>query len=291
MWSALEDPNPPDIEPTQYRPTNVSRTAKQQHYRISGLITKFTKDSNLLTFQRDVADHLNNYGLDTITYLPNPQDASSMISILTDHAKFDHTKVASMEEPQASKYDKYDKGNIRDAKKFLMNSLDPELKKQMHESCKDTDSFIEYWMSLMRTAGTNPCPIRRLACLHKSTCTVERRGRRRSGSVIPTFTNHCSLPTGRSRPNEDLSLGVVLACLTVVPSDLELIRLDPSSSSVDAVWNFAHESSHVVGQHDGISPSPTGSSRALAFLNTRNLGSRYHEPSCRWRNLGAYGRR
>ena len=149
MWSALEDPNPPDIEPTQYRPTSVSSAAKQQHYRITGLITKFTKDSNLLTFQRDVTDHLNNYGMDTITYLPNPQDSSMMISILTDHAKFDNTKVASMEEPQASKYDKYDKGNIRDAKKFLMNSLDPELKKQMHESCKDTDSFIAYWMNLM----------------------------------------------------------------------------------------------------------------------------------------------
>jgi len=36
-----------------------------------------------------------------------------------------------------------------DARKFLLNSVDEKLEKQLHKTCKDDDTFITYWMQLM----------------------------------------------------------------------------------------------------------------------------------------------
>jgi hypothetical protein len=147
--NSLEVPNPSDIEPTQYRPTGVSSAAKSQHYRTTGLAIKFTKDCDLLSFQKDIMDHMVDNGLDTISYLKDPQNPEKMTSVVKDHAKFNYKEIKGAEILQQTLYDKYDLANIRDAKKFLMNSLGPELKKRMNESCNDKDTFIVYWMNLM----------------------------------------------------------------------------------------------------------------------------------------------
>ena len=39
--------------------------------------------------------------------------------------------------------------NIRDAKKFLSNSLDADLKKQLYESSENEDTFSAYWLHLV----------------------------------------------------------------------------------------------------------------------------------------------
>ncbi len=148
-FDGLKNPTPLDTEPTQYRQTGVAHAAKSQHYRIDVKGTKFSKDSDLLAFQKDVMDHLTNYGLDTITYLADPQDKESMVSIVTDHAKYNPREVNALEASQKELYDKYDNANIRDARKYLMNSLSPDLKKQMNETCQPDDTFIAYWMNLM----------------------------------------------------------------------------------------------------------------------------------------------
>lgn len=153
-WTALEDPVPSSINPTQFRPTSIGSSTKSQHYRTTGLPTKFSRDSDLLTFQKKVLNHLEDYGLDTITYLPSPTDDSQMISVVPNHARFTLKQTTQVEAVQFLMYDTYDWANIRDAKKFLLNSIDESLENQMYENCPDDDTFISYWMNLMQIVGS-----------------------------------------------------------------------------------------------------------------------------------------
>lgn len=142
-WSGLEDPALNMVAPTQFRPDSPSSAAKSEYYRITGLETKFTRKSDLLTFQKKVMQHFQKHGLDSITYLPDPTNKDQMISIVTQHPQFTLKDAKSSEKDnQADKYDMYDQKNIRDAVMFLYNSLDPSLETQMYENCQDNDSFI-----------------------------------------------------------------------------------------------------------------------------------------------------
>ena len=71
-WSGLVDEDPNMIGPNQFRASSVASRAKSQSYRIQGTSTKFTRDGNLLTFQKKLMKHFVQYGLDTITYLRDP---------------------------------------------------------------------------------------------------------------------------------------------------------------------------------------------------------------------------
>ena len=46
-------------------------------------------------------------------------------------------------------YDEYDLNNVQDAKDFVYNSVDDELKKQLLENCTKDCSFVTYWLELM----------------------------------------------------------------------------------------------------------------------------------------------
>ena len=72
-WSGLEDPNPL-VRINQYRSGTISHQAKSHQLRTQGLETKFTRTSDLLTFQKNVFKHLVNHGLDTVSYLPDPMN-------------------------------------------------------------------------------------------------------------------------------------------------------------------------------------------------------------------------
>lgn len=87
-WSELVEPIPNSIQPNQYRPTTVSSSTKSQFYRTAGLTTPFSRKSDLLTFQTEVMEKLEEYGMDTISYLPSPLDPEDMISVITDHSRY-----------------------------------------------------------------------------------------------------------------------------------------------------------------------------------------------------------
>ena len=137
------------MEPTRYRPEGYTSSIKTRTYRVRGLEVKFTKKSDLLTFKRRVFEHLVEYGMDTITYLPSPDNSQKMVSVIHHHARFSVAEAKQAEAEQAKLYDFNDQGNIRDAKKFLLDSLDDSLEKQVYESTNRLDSFIQFWMNLM----------------------------------------------------------------------------------------------------------------------------------------------
>ena len=81
-YSELENTNPTEIQPNQYRATSVSAQAKSQSYRRQGLDPKFSKGDDLLLFQTNVMSHLKDHGLDTITYIADPTNLKENVSII-----------------------------------------------------------------------------------------------------------------------------------------------------------------------------------------------------------------
>ena len=81
-WSTQENTNPA-IQPNWYMPNTVVGLTKSQYYRT--LEVKFTRDSDLMAFQRTGMDKLEKFGMDIITYLPNPADMTKLVSVITDY--------------------------------------------------------------------------------------------------------------------------------------------------------------------------------------------------------------
>ena len=154
-WTELEDPNPSSIIATQIRSPSVSLETKALYHRTTGLEPKFTRESDLLTFQKKMMDHMIRYGMDTITYLPDPTDPTQVISVLSEHAQFTLKEAKTSEKSkQQGCYDQYDHANVRDSKTLLLNSLDESVLTQMYENCDDDETFIVHWMNLMLIVGS-----------------------------------------------------------------------------------------------------------------------------------------
>ena len=132
LWTALLKETPSSINPTQFRPTSIGSSSKARYYRTQGLADRFTRKSDLFTFQREVMEHLEEYGMDSITYLPSPTDPDKMISIISDHGRYTLKQARELEKAQIALYDTYDHNNMKDAKKFLLASISGKLKTQLH---------------------------------------------------------------------------------------------------------------------------------------------------------------
>ena len=61
---------------------------KSMLQRIKGLPTKFSVKDNITEFQLKVWDHLVQFGMDTIGYLPDPRDPTNkVLCVVTKHAQ------------------------------------------------------------------------------------------------------------------------------------------------------------------------------------------------------------
>ena len=102
-WSQLADSKDLCIDPRQFRPTSAGSAQKSKGYRMIAVEPKLSKGSNLLDFQKIFMKRLESHGLDTIIYLPNPEQTSStganagnMLSILTHHSGFTREKATTV---------------------------------------------------------------------------------------------------------------------------------------------------------------------------------------------------
>ena len=136
------------VLPTMQRPLSSS-AAKIQYYRMTCLHEeKFNPNGNRIKFERMIMKHFERYGLDTITYLQGPD--GTMMSIITDHAKFTMEEAEKAEKEQFTKhYDLYDKSNVLDAIEYVTSALDDHLEEQVHQVQIAGEGFIVFWMKLM----------------------------------------------------------------------------------------------------------------------------------------------
>ena len=87
-WSDLDkDALRVPTKPTQYR-SHGTTDVKSYTYRTAGLKAKFDKSSDLETFCTSVWEHLEECGMDTITYLHDPADKEKMTSVVMNHGRF-----------------------------------------------------------------------------------------------------------------------------------------------------------------------------------------------------------
>ena len=96
--------------------------------------------------------HLEDHGLDTITYIADPTDPTKNVSIVHHYGKF--TRESGSEKGDDDKlihFDSYALQNVTDAKKFLYNSVSDHHKKQLNQKCSQDCSFITYWLELIHS--------------------------------------------------------------------------------------------------------------------------------------------
>ena len=76
--------------------------------------------------------------MDSITYLPSPVDSEEieMITVISNHSKFTLSKAKELKAKQSPKYDQYDHANIRDAREYLLTSVDESLETQLYQNCE-----------------------------------------------------------------------------------------------------------------------------------------------------------
>jgi len=96
-------------------------------------------------FQHDVMEHLEDHGLDTVSYVPDPSNPKEVVSVITDHGRFNLEEGSELaNDIMITYFDDFDLNNVKDAKKLIYNSVDEDLKKQLNENCPKDTSFVAY---------------------------------------------------------------------------------------------------------------------------------------------------
>jgi hypothetical protein len=72
----------------QFRYQEPSYESKGFNCHVIPLNNKFEKGDDLRTFKLNVTKHLLKHGMDSIAYLNDPENGSSMTSVIEDHARF-----------------------------------------------------------------------------------------------------------------------------------------------------------------------------------------------------------
>ena len=125
----------------------MNKERKSSEYRTSGLDPVFKQTGNLDDFQHRIMTHLRKYGLDTISYLPDPVNPTTMVSVVENHSKFTTTTATMAHNALRTNFDAYDLKNDVLSAEFLTKSLDPELLSIVHSKVSTEDPFVVIWMT------------------------------------------------------------------------------------------------------------------------------------------------
>ena len=150
-WKGLDDAaNTEHTSPNQLRPTYASSAQKGYNYRRDGMTTKFKKGDQLTTFVTKVWNHLVDTGMDTIAYLPDPENSKVMTNVVKCHSRFTIDSARSFKDDASDWFDKYDKTNDKAARHFVLESLDEDLKDKVEDKLEDDDTFTVTWLTFIK---------------------------------------------------------------------------------------------------------------------------------------------
>ena len=197
-WSGLDINAATTFEsPNQLRSTYASSAQKGYNYRKTGLQIKFGHDDDLTSFQDAVMDHLTDTGMDSISYLPDPKDATKMISVITSHSRFTISSVRTHSGTLEPLFDDYDRMNDKAAKRFLLDSLSKELGALIKKKTQDDDTFVIVWMLILQSIQSTSIEVfeeikNRIKSRHPSQSFV--RIWRSWASILLTMLHFLNLP-------------------------------------------------------------------------------------------------
>jgi hypothetical protein len=151
-WSGLKNPKIEEEElmlaPNRFRPTSSTNASKLYKERRTGMETKFTLKDSLQEFLLKVSQHLENTGMDTIAFVPDPVEEKEMRNVVVDHPRFSVEIVKTNIKAQLSGYDMYDKANDKDAINFFLESLEEDTRIVIRDLCEG-QPFPVYVMELI----------------------------------------------------------------------------------------------------------------------------------------------
>ena len=150
-WSDIDNIDDRVINNFVVRSLDPVYGQKSAIYRTKGLTNKYSTKDKLSDFQKAVWKHLEENGLDTISYLQDPTDSTSVLSVVTHHARYanDLEKASRLSLLFKSKFDFWDKKNDFEATKFLISSLSTEVRDGFEPFQKDNDTFAMTWLRLV----------------------------------------------------------------------------------------------------------------------------------------------
>jgi hypothetical protein len=146
-WTGL-DPSAAQTHqsPNQLRSLYVKTSQDSYNFRTTGLTIKFSEKDDLAKFSTTIFNKLEDWGMDTITYLPAPEDPTLMLLIVSNHSRFTLNWVEQASTPLQVLFDDYDKANDKAAKLFLLDSLSTDLQDHLELSLEPSFPFIIVWM-------------------------------------------------------------------------------------------------------------------------------------------------
>ena len=149
-WSGLDPSSLPSTTPNKYRGES-HKEAKSYYYRIKGLDTKITPKDDLRETCRNVLFHLENFGLDTISYLQNPANPGVMESVVEKPNMFSKAYVMTQLPIYTSLWDRFDHENDESATKFFLASLNEELLRKLRDALVNVPkpTFLLTWMTFV----------------------------------------------------------------------------------------------------------------------------------------------
>jgi len=157
-WTGLLDPTgaEDEITPLKFRPHSTKGRLFTWQRLTQGLETPLTETSNIRQFKEDVMDHMLKQGLNTILFIQDPQDSTSLRNVVEHSALYDYdTCTAAGDDIAKNHWDAYDKYNDKAATEFLMNSLSRPLREsikrklRMNREGAVKNRFSQVWIVLM----------------------------------------------------------------------------------------------------------------------------------------------
>ena len=136
--------------PNQFRYQDPSYDSKGYNRRAIASETKFEKGDDLRTFKLDVTKHFVKHGMDSITYLNDPENSTEMISVIDNHARFTVETARNKSAIFVNKFDKYDDSNNEAALEYLLGSLGPTLLQSVRDDLEPTDPFTVVWLIIIK---------------------------------------------------------------------------------------------------------------------------------------------
>ena len=98
---------------------------------------------------KDIFTTLEIHGLDMISYLPDPADATKMRNVMMEHTHFSSDYVSTAATVQKTLYDQYDIQNDTVAIQLFKKSLSSTLLQQVKNHLKPNMCFLQAWMVLI----------------------------------------------------------------------------------------------------------------------------------------------
>jgi len=153
-WDATSHTEPES--PFCYRPSATSDQLKIHTAMTKGLTLKFGAEDPsypLPAFEAAVWKHLTDTGMDSVFYILDSV-SGEMLDVISKHSRFYPSMVTDfVTAKRTSKgkgfYDLYDHKNLVSSRKFLLDSLTPDLRHTVERKIEESSSGPEVWMHLV----------------------------------------------------------------------------------------------------------------------------------------------